>query len=196
MPLSLTTTMPIERRRWLLSAPRRVRKAVLRDLARDEALYLETDWVTWARTEQLAPAHDWRTWLVCAGRGFGKTRTGSEWINAVARTSPQARIALVGASIGEVRAVMVEGESGVLACRSHKDRPQFEASLRRLTWPSGAQAWLYSAGEPESLRGPQHSHACRAGPEGGLCKRSLVPRRYAAAPGRGKPDQHSASHSC
>lgn len=187
--------MPIERRRWLLSAPRRVRKAVLRDLARDEVLYLETDWVTWARTEQLAPAQDWRTWLVCAGRGFGKTRTGSEWINAVARTSPQARIALVGASIGEARAVMVEGESGVLACSSHKDRPLFETSLRRLTWPSGAQAWLYSAGEPESLRGPQHSHARRASAEGSVRERSPLSGRCAAAPGRGKRDQHAANHS-
>lgn len=151
--------MSLERRRWLVSAPPHVRKAVLRDLARSEALSVESDWITWARDEQLAPAHPWRTWLVCAGRGFGKTRTGAEWINGLARTQPQARIALVGASIGEARAVMVEGESGVLACSTARDRPQFEASLRRLTWPSGAQAWLYSAGEPESLRGPQHSHA-------------------------------------
>ncbi|MCB2067920.1 MAG: DNA-packaging protein, partial [Erythrobacter sp.] len=92
-------------------------------------------------------------------RGFGKTRAGAEWVRHIAEEEPEARIALVASSIGEARAVMVEGESGLLACHSGNDSPLFESSLRRLTWPSGAQATLYSAGEPESLRGPQHSHA-------------------------------------
>lgn len=107
----------------------------------------------------MPPAGDWRTWLILAGRGFGKTRAGAEWIRACADASPQARIALVGATLVEARAVMVEGESGLLAICPPDRLPKFEPSLRRLTWPNGAQATLYSAQEPESLRGPQHSHA-------------------------------------
>ena len=116
-------------------------------------------WEIWARDEQLPPREAWRVWLICAGRGFGKTRAGAEWVRDVARHDRQARIALVGACLSEVRSVMVEGESGVLAAAPGRAGPDFEPSLRRLTWPNGAQASLYSAGEPESLRGPQHSHA-------------------------------------
>ena len=116
-------------------------------------------WEGWARDAQLAPREAWRTWLICAGRGFGKTRAGAEWVREVARNDGSARIALVGASLTEVRNVMVEGDSGVLAAAPGALAPQFEPSLRKLTWENGAIAWLYSAGEPESLRGPQHSHA-------------------------------------
>jgi phage terminase large subunit-like protein len=116
-------------------------------------------WEGWARDEQLPPHEAWRTWLICAGRGFGKTRAGAEWVRAVARSDANARIALVGASLSEVRSVMVEGDSGVLAAAPGALAPVFEPSLRKLTWENGAVAWLYSAGEPDSLRGPQHSHA-------------------------------------
>lgn len=135
------------------------RRRKLRTLSENERQELETHWKLWARPEQLPPEGDWRTWLVMAGRGFGKTRAGAEWVRAAANTEPDARIALVGASLPEVRAVMVEGESGLLSICPLRHRPVFEPSLRRLTWPNGAQALLYSAGEPESLRGPQHSHA-------------------------------------
>ncbi|TDW63738.1 phage terminase large subunit-like protein [Novosphingobium sp. PhB55] len=117
------------------------------------------DWRLWARPSQIAPAGDWRVWLVMAGRGFGKTRCGAEWVNEVAEHHPDARIALVAAHLGEARSVMVEGESGLLSIGAPWRRPLFEPSLRRLTWPNGAQATLYSAAEPEALRGPQHSHA-------------------------------------
>ena len=116
----------------------------------------------------------WGIWVILAGRGFGKTRAGAEWVRARAEADPEARIALVGASLGEVRSVMVEGESGVLAASPGALGPDFEPSLRRLQWPNGAQAYFYSAGEPESLRGPQHSHACRAGAEGDVRQRSPV----------------------
>ncbi|MGI8943726.1 MAG: DNA-packaging protein [Qipengyuania sp.] len=116
-------------------------------------------WEGWARDAQLPPQEAWRTWLICAGRGFGKTRAGAEWVRDVARHDGNARIALVGASLTEVRNVMVEGDSGVLAAAPGALAPVFEPSLRKLTWENGAIAWLYSAGEPESLRGPQHSHA-------------------------------------
>ncbi|ANY18794.1 Terminase-like family protein [Tsuneonella dongtanensis] len=116
-------------------------------------------WEIWGRDEQLAPEGDWGVWLICAGRGFGKTRAGAEWVRNVARNDPEARIALVAASLPEARAVMVEGESGVLAASPGALAPEFEPSLRRLVWPNGAQAYLYSAAEPDTLRGPQHSHA-------------------------------------
>ena len=119
-------------------------------------------WEGWARDAQLPPAdagRAWRIWLICAGRGFGKTRAGAEWVRDVARHDPNARIALVGATLAEVRSVMVEGDSGVLAAAPGALPPHYEPSLRRLTWENGATASLYSAGEPESLRGPQHSHA-------------------------------------
>jgi phage terminase large subunit-like protein len=91
--------------------------------------------------------------------GFGKTRAGAEWVRAVAENCPEARIALVAATLSEARAVMVEGESGIIACCSPEQRPVFETSLKRLRFPNGAQALIYSAQEPESLRGLQHSHA-------------------------------------
>ncbi|QQN74987.1 DNA-packaging protein [Croceicoccus sp. YJ47] len=148
-----------DRLNWLLTLPAKDRLTVL-DLFDDaEREELRWHWELWARPEQLPPPGDWRTWLICAGRGFGKTRAGAEWVRMVVRRNPEARIALVGASLAETRAVMVEGESGILATSPPHRRPVFEPSLRRLTWPTGAQAWLYSAAEPEGLRGPQHSHA-------------------------------------
>lgn len=116
-------------------------------------------WECWARDEQMPPDGEWRVWLICAGRGFGKTRAGAEWVRNVARHDPTARIALVGASHAEVRQVMIEGESGILAASPGALAPEYEPSLRRLQWPNGAQAFHYSVAEPESLRGPQHSHA-------------------------------------
>lgn len=116
-------------------------------------------WDLWARPEQLPPPGDWRVWLILAGRGFGKTRAGAEWVRAITRSDPDAHVALIAASLGDARAVMVEGESGLLAVGAPDRAPKFEPSLRRLTWDNGAQATLYSAAEPETLRGPQHSHA-------------------------------------
>ncbi|MDR6709993.1 phage terminase large subunit-like protein [Novosphingobium sp. 1748] len=143
----------------LLAQPTAQRLAALAVLTGAERAELRHHWELWARPEQLPPRGDWRIWLVMAGRGFGKTRLGAEWVRRVAADHPDARIALVGASLGDARAVMVEGESGILACSPPRRRPRFEPSLRRLVWPNGAQATIYSAGEPESLRGPQHSHA-------------------------------------
>lgn len=137
-------------------AKRRKRLATMPEEERRE---FQWHWQLWARQEQLPPADDWRAWLIMAGRGFGKTRTGAEWVRAVAEADGDARIALVAASLSEARAVMVEGECGLLAIAPPGQTPAFEPSLRRVTWPSGAQATFYSAGEPESLRGPQHSHA-------------------------------------
>ncbi|PKP87002.1 MAG: ATP-binding protein [Alphaproteobacteria bacterium HGW-Alphaproteobacteria-17] len=120
---------------------------------------LLTDWAWWRRADQCPPAGDWHVWLLLAGRGFGKTRTGTEWVRAFAEATPGARIALVAASLHEARQVMVEGESGLLAIAPEARRPDYESSLRRLTWPNGAVATLYSAAEPDSLRGPEHQAA-------------------------------------
>ncbi|MGB7417889.1 MAG: terminase family protein [Erythrobacter sp.] len=128
-------------------------------LTAEECEELSYHWEFFAREAQLAPANDWRVWLIMAGRGFGKTRTGAEWVRMIAEGDGSARIALVSSSLAEARAVMVEGESGIIACAPPDRRPVFEASLKRLRWPNGAQALLYAALEPESLRGPQHSHA-------------------------------------
>ncbi|KPL68925.1 ATP-binding protein [Erythrobacter sp. SG61-1L] len=149
----------IEGWRSLLRLPPEQRQAFLASLSPEERKSLPRHWRLWARPEQIAPEGEWRLWLMLAGRGFGKTRAGAEWVLEVARRDPAARIALVAASLVEARAVMVEGESGILASAPAGSRPLFEPSLRRLSWPNGAVAMLYAAGEPESLRGPQHSHA-------------------------------------
>ncbi len=116
-------------------------------------------WELTARPDQLPPPGDWSLWLMLAGRGFGKTRAGAEWIDGLARRHRQVRIALVGASQQDVRQVMIEGESGLLSLTGRGERPTYEPSLRRLIWPGGSMAICYSAAEPEALRGPQHHFA-------------------------------------
>lgn len=133
------------------------RAAILADLSDDDLARLEYDWRFWSRPNQIAPAGNWRTWLLLAGRGFGKTRTGAEWVREA--TATHSRIALVAPTAGDVRDVIVEGESGILAISPPWDRPAYEPSKRRLTWANGAMATCYSADEPERLRGPQHSAA-------------------------------------
>ena len=115
-------------------------------------------WQFWQRHDQIEPGNDWRVWLVMAGRGYGKTRMGAEWVSGLAAKHAGARFALIGATLNEARQVMVEGESGLLSL-PFGERPEWEPSLRRLTWQNGAVATLYSAAEPESLRGPQHNFA-------------------------------------
>ncbi len=148
-----------ERAAFLIALPQGERRKLLRRMSDRQRKGLRKYWRLWAHEGQLPPEAPWTIWLIMAGRGFGKTRAGAEWVREIAEGDPSARIALVAASLGEARSVMVEGESGLLAIAPRGKRPKFEPSRRRLTWPSGAQAMLYSAGEPESLRGPQHSHA-------------------------------------
>jgi predicted phage terminase large subunit-like protein len=117
------------------------------------------DWRVWARASQLPPEGDWRIWLLLAGRGFGKTRSGAEWVRAQAESGAASRIALVAPTARDARLVMVEGESGLLAIAPDTMRPVFEPSKRQLTWPNGAIATLFSADEPDRLRGPQFDAA-------------------------------------
>jgi phage terminase large subunit-like protein len=116
-------------------------------------------WGLFARRAQRPPRGRWRVWMIMAGRGFGKTLAGAHWVHDLARENPAARIALVGATMAEARSVMVEGPSGILATALPGERPRWEPALGRLTWPNGARAFVYSAAEPEMLRGPQHHAA-------------------------------------
>ena len=142
----------------LAALPDAARERVLAGLNGAAAQALEHDWEWLARPEQLAPEGGWRIWLMMAGRGFGKTRAGAEWVRRIAESDGAARIALVGATLGEARSVMVEGPSGLLSIAPWWNRPVFSPALRRLVWPNGAMALLFGAADPESLRGPQFSH--------------------------------------
>ena len=110
-----------------------------------------------ARYDQHPPKGDWLTWLLRGGRGSGKTRTGSEWTHR--RTKVTGRIALVAPTGPDGRDTMVEGESGILETAPPGGLPKWESSKRKLTWPNGARGYLYSAEEPDRLRGPQHGDA-------------------------------------
>ena len=119
---------------------------------------LTAGWQVSARPNQLPPEGEWSVWLLLAGRGYGKTRVLSEMANLWATTGVCKRMALVAATAGDARDVMVEGESGILACAPPWCQPEYQAT-RRLAWPNGALAYTYSADEPERLRGPQHDGA-------------------------------------
>ncbi len=126
--------------------------------------HLLGDFPTIAHAHQLPPrlansGADWTTWLLLGGRGAGKTRAGAEWVCALAAGDPKARIALIGETEHDAREVMVEGVSGIMAVHWGADRPQWISSRRRLQWPNGAVAQVFSAEEPESLRGPQFTAA-------------------------------------
>lgn len=144
---------------WLIASKREVRAKLISRLSQKEKNEFEFLWDYAARPEQLPPPGGWRIWMIMAGRGFGKTRAGAEWVRMIADSEPAARIALVSSSLAEARAVMVEGESGIMAIYPPEQRPRYEPSLHRIRFRNGAQAQLFSAAEPESLRGPQHSHA-------------------------------------
>jgi phage terminase large subunit-like protein len=139
--------------------PEEERALILSDIDLDELVW---DWSAWARPEQLAPeGDDWNVWLVLAGRGFGKTRLAAEWVREQAKytTEGQRRFALVARTAADVRDVIVEGESGIINISPPSEKPHYEPSKRRLTWPNGNTATLFTADEPDSLRGPQFTHS-------------------------------------
>lgn len=137
----------------------------LEDLTDEEADDLLHTWELWARPNQLEPerllpnGEIWTIWLILAGRGFGKTRCGAETIIKWAREGHCKRIALIAEDSADARDVMVEGESGIIACSPRDFKPKYEPSKRRLTWPNGAVATLFSAEDYDSLRGPQFDGA-------------------------------------
>lgn len=135
------------------------REKILEGLSPEQRLLLLKSWEWTARPAQLAPEGDWAVWLILAGRGFGKTRAGAEWVTARAREEPGCRIALMGATAGDAQGVMLEGESGLLAVAGKDFAPRWHASKRELQWPNGSVGLLFSAVEPDRLRGPQFHYA-------------------------------------
>jgi phage terminase large subunit-like protein len=129
------------------------------DLAAHLASELETGWSSLARPSQLPPAGDWTIWALVMGRGAGKTRAGAEWVRSLVESGEGTRIAIISATAADGRDIVVEGESGILAISPDWNHPTFEPSKRRLTWPNGAIASLFSSEEPERLRGQQFTHA-------------------------------------
>ena len=154
-----------------LAAQGRLAQAI-EDFSARELSALLADWEFCARADQWPPLFapngaPWRVWMILGGRGAGKTRAGAERVKGHALGRPQfsarplGRIALVGETAADVREVMIEGVSGLLAAHDRRDRPRWESSRRRLTWDNGAVAQAFSADDPESLRGPQfHAAWC------------------------------------
>ena len=142
-----------------------MREAFLASLTDNELEALPYLFDFWALEHQLPPAGDWRTWVILGGRGAGKTRAGSEWVrDAVEGSRPLAagrarRVALMGETYDQVRDVMIEGDSGIIACSPPDRRPQWKAGQRKLVWPNGAEAQAFSAHDFEALRGPQFDAA-------------------------------------
>ena len=140
-------------------------RALPESLSDAEVLRLYFDWDAWARPDQRPPSGDWRLWLLMGGRGAGKTRAGAEWVRGAVEgrrrhaPAPCGRIALVGETFADAREVMVEGISGLRAIAPPWDRPRYEAGRKRLVWANGAVARLYSAEDPDALRGHQFDAA-------------------------------------
>ena len=132
---------------------------ILKQMLAPELRTLVEAWWLWAHDGQFAPPGDWRVWLIRAGRGFGKTRAGAEWISEIARRMPKARIALVGATGEDVRRVMIEGESGLLNVARGGEAIIYRRNVGEVVFQSGAVAAVFSAAAPENLRGPEHHAA-------------------------------------
>ncbi len=150
---------------WLACAPPGEVERFLEGLSDGALAALPYLFEFWALPHQLPPEGDWKSWVILGGRGAGKTRAGSEWVRAMVEgPTPDARgmarrVALVGETYDQALAVMVKGESGILACSPPDRRPRWVAGERMLIWPNGAEARLYSAHDPEALRGPQFDAA-------------------------------------
>lgn len=147
--------------RALASASPEEQRRIIWNMTAADVLAIDADFEGWAHDNQLPPPDKgWRNWLMMAGRGFGKTRAGAEWIERLARSRPGVRIALVGATIDEARRVMVEGVSGVLAVGSRNgSKIEWEPSLGRLSWRNGSEAQIFSGDNADGLRGPEHDFA-------------------------------------
>jgi predicted phage terminase large subunit-like protein len=139
--------------------PEQERRQAIQSLSQKEAEVLLHDWHFWARPNQLPPPGDWLVWLIMAGRGFGKTRAAGEFVIAEVKDGRAGRVALVAKTPADARDIMVEGESGILNISPPWFKPEYESSKRRLTWPNGAIATVYSSKEPDHLNGPQHDLA-------------------------------------
>jgi phage terminase large subunit-like protein len=142
----------------LANATEEQQRRVFENATAEQLLKLDADFEMWAHENQRPPnGEGWRTWLMMAGRGFGKTRAGAEWIFRLANGKPKVRIALVGATIADARSIMIEGTSGLLTVAGrYRKRLKWEPSLNRLKWPNGSEAQLFSGDNADGLRGPEH----------------------------------------
>jgi phage terminase large subunit-like protein len=142
----------------LKNASEEEQRKALENSTPEQLLKIDADFEMWAHENQLPPNGDgWRTWLMLAGRGFGKTRAGAEWIFRLASGKPGVRVALVGASIADARSIMIEGVSGLLrVAKRYRRKLNWEPSLGRLRWPNGSEAQLFSGDHADGLRGPEH----------------------------------------
>ena len=147
----------------LRSLPDEEVASILKQLGPKKAAELQHDWGFWARPEQLEPDGNWNTWVALAGRGWGKTRAGAEWVRHRIRSGDKI-VHCVAPTKGDVRRVMVEGDSGLLnVCwegdetyrGKHIGFPVWSPTNNSLTWENGAKAVFFSAEDPERLRGPQ-----------------------------------------
>lgn len=130
------------------------RETLLLELSDEAIAHLAYQWEGWeARPNQLPPDGDWRFWLVMAGRGFGKTRVGAEWVREQVKTFE--RVALIGKDASDMRSVMIEGESGILAVCPPWERPVYRPSKRQLEWPNGAISEFRTGEDPDGVRGLQ-----------------------------------------
>jgi len=143
----------------LVRLPHRYRGEILAAFPDDMRLAVLEGWGWTARPSQMPPASDWTVWLIMAGRGFGKTRAGAEWVTRMALEEPGCRIGLVGATAHDAESVMLKGESGLLAVAPAGFAPTWRSSKKELRWPNGSTGMLFSAVEPDSLRGPQFHYA-------------------------------------
>ncbi len=146
---------------WLACADRSTEEAFLGSLSDQALAALPWLFEFWALPHQIPPEGDWTTWVVLGGRGAGKTRAGAEWVRSMVEgATPEApgrarRVALIGETYDQAMAVMVKGESGLIACSPPDRVPRWIAGERKLVWANGAEAQVFSANDPEALRGPQ-----------------------------------------
>lgn len=150
----MTDAVQLSEAQRFLRLPATTRQARLAQLTDQECQLLQHDWTWWARPNQQLPPGAWTTWLILAGRGYGKTRTGAETVREWARSHRY--VNLIGATADDARDIMIEGESGILAVCPKAERPIYRPSKRLLVWPNGARSLIFTADEPERLRGKQH----------------------------------------
>lgn len=139
---------------FLASLPEAERAKALGQLPVETRADLAYHWPFWGRPDQIVPEGHWTYWLIMAGRGWGKTRTGAETVRQWVRSIDM--VNLIGATVDDARDIMIEGESGILAICPDDERPEYKKSERKLVWPNGATSLIFTADEPERLRGKQH----------------------------------------
>ncbi|WP_018632105.1 DNA-packaging protein [Neomegalonema perideroedes] len=150
---------------WLASLPPEAQARFLDSLPPESLSALPWLFELWRRPSQSPPPGSWRTWVFLGGRGAGKTRAGAEWVRGLVEgptplsSGARRRVALMAETADQAREVMVQGESGLMSATPPDRRPTYLAARRALIWPNGAEARLFSAADPESLRGPQFDAA-------------------------------------